>query len=400
MIGQEKKHGGGALRSTVLLAALSVLFAFGCADESDDEDTHVPAPDDDDAADDDFDLDRDWYDHPDDDADDDGDDDDPVCQAPQSPPPGYGDGEALWLVARLGDNAPYGALYAYFWIDWFLYEECSYSSGVAVLYPRGGTPVDAGGMRPDWSIAFDAGRYGIQVGDVIVAAVDPDDAAVMTLRLRAGDWTGDLRVRRNGFQLWSQRYISWFDAELESAVFHAGDDTFTASGPATLERWNAISGLRPDEGEIDIIQGWWLYAPLSWESTGRDRASTLLWLWIGVVEGETVLVRADGAASVDGTVTPLVIDDWDFDFAENEGDGHLNRYRVEGHLTDGRTFDYEAALVNRYVDRYPEGWDVFLPDAYCESHDWVEGTLVLDGESYTGGGVQEWHVTQQNPLAE
>nr|HPM76425.1 hypothetical protein [bacterium] len=111
-------------RWIVWLTLLLCVAACGSPDDDDDNDASAD-DDDDDSHDDDF---------TDDDLDDDavgvtpaGEWSEP-CLPPQEPPAGYDPYEAVWMIARFDDEAlPFYGLYAYFWIDRYWYEGCSYT---------------------------------------------------------------------------------------------------------------------------------------------------------------------------------------------------------------------------------------------------------------------------------
>lgn len=393
-------------RAIVFASALMSLFLFACAD---DDDTSAPdesaASDDgvDNDPDDDVDDDQlDDDDDPDDDTDDDADDDvQPPCREPLTPPFGYHDNEALWFVARVLDtDSPVMAIYAFFWADWFAVDGCSWSAVEAVLFLRDvedGETIAAGGKRPDWDFAQTPGvRYDTRAGDLIHARAVPGDPDSWRIDIAASDFDVSIDLDMRHLLVWSARYVSWFDADAFVSG-RIGAEDFESDAHATLERWWDMGGLNPTNGETDVIRGWWLYAPMHWRAADGTRATTLVWLWRGFAGDVEVTVRDDGVASFGDARVDIDTAEIDVDFPENDGPD-LNRYRLWGTLADGREYEYEASVVRRYRDEYPDGWADFETPEYVETHDLVEGVLVIEGETYTGGGVQEWHVTRDNPL--
>lgn len=393
-------------RAIVFVPLGLLMLACACAD---DDDSPSDAASNDDGAEDDTTNDDIANDDATDDdttddnaVDDDGDDDaGPPCLEPLTPPFGYHDNEALWFVARTIDpDSPVMAVYAFFWADWFAVNDCSWSAVEAVLFMRddaNGEAIPTGGKRPDWAFTQAPGvRYDTRAGDLIHARVVPGDPDAWRIDIASAafDVAIDLDVRH--VLVWSSRYLSWFDADARVSG-HVDGDEFEADAHATLERWWDLGGLNPMNGETDVIRGWWLYAPLHWRAADGTRATTVVWLWRGLVGDVEVTVRDDGAASIGDERLDIDTAEIDVDFPENDGP-ELNRYRLWGTLADGRAYEYEASVVRRYRDVYPGGWADFETPEYVETHDLVEGTLTIEGETCTGGGVQEWHVTRDNPL--
>ncbi|MCC6157628.1 MAG: hypothetical protein IT350_06205 [Deltaproteobacteria bacterium] len=394
-------------RRAIVFAHIGLLM-LACACAGDDDDS---APDSADDVDDDSDLDddADGDDDADDDAvdddaeDDDGEDDDsdPPCHDPLTPPLGYQDYEALWLVARVLDpSSPVMAVYAFFWADWFAVDGCSWSAVEAVLFLRddgSGETIAAGGKRPDWEFTQTPGtRYDTRAGDLIHARAMPGDSDAWRIDIASDGFDVAIDLDLRHVLVWSSRYLSWFDADA-GVSGHVEGEEFESDAHATLERWWDMGSLNPMNGETDVIRGWWLYAPMHWRAADGTRASTLVWLWRGFAGDVEVTVRDDGAASIGDARIDIDTAEIDVDFPENDG-VELNRYRLWGNLADGRAYEYEASVVRRYRDVYPDGWADFETPEYVETHDLVEGTLRVEGETYTGGGVQEWHVTRDNPL--
>lgn len=328
-----------------------------------------------------------------------------VCPRPQEPPSGYFDSEAIWIVARFPDeDFPWLGLYAYFWIDRYQHEDCAYTSALAVLYPRDESasgPVAWGGVRKTWEIEYGPPRrYDIAVKPLLHFSVDPNDSDTLQLKITAPDFEGRIVLRLRHLHAWSERYFSFFDTTVEKATITIGGATHETKGFAVVEHWVGLGFLEPAKGEWDLVRGYWIYAPLSWEDDEGGRLDTLTWYWVEHGENGLITVLEGGALSRGSERWVITELEPDFSFPENlDSKGYLNRHALRGRTAGGPDFSYEVVSLWNYVDRYPESWEeLYFPAVFRESHAFVEGTLDFDGVTYTGGGILEWHVTRDNPL--
>ena len=387
--------------SRILIIFILISLALAtCGDDdssSDDDfidDDTTEVPDDDDTIDDDDDTVDD-----DNTTDDDTDDDDTLCPAPQDPPGDYHDYEAAWAVAAFADDndLPFSGLYAYFWIDWFYYQGCSYTGALAGLYGKGGLDDHrfAGGIGLDHDIAY----LDDEVFDV---AVSPymrfrrDDVDVGLVEIGGDGFSGSFTVELHHAKLWTSQYWSFYDATITDGELIVDGVTYQPRGRMTVERWQDMGGHEPS---TDLVQGYWLYAPLHWHDGEGGQLSTLTWYWLTKnAEGEWEVVIG-GALSEDGFSWNVEALTFDHNFPENENtDGYLRRFAQSGELQNWQNFSYTARVVSEYRDQLPDGWEVFTAPLERRAHSFVEGELIYKGRTYTGGGVIEWKSTIANPL--
>ncbi len=384
-------------RWIVWLTLLLCVAACGSPDDDDDNDASAD-DDDDDSHDDDF---------TDDDLDDDavgvtpaGEWSEP-CLPPQEPPAGYDPYEAVWMIARFDDEAlPFYGLYAYFWIDRYWYEGCSYTPALTVLYGRDRDNVVGGGTTSGYQI-----EYGASFEVAVFPALRVQRRSLTPLGYRieflSPAFSGWIDVETAHMNAWNMDYFAFYDARIVGGELHVEGETIDPRGRIDFERWTDIGGGDPTDASEGILQGYWLYSPLFWENEAGERLTTLTWHWVDVIDGERIPHDVRGQLAIGDEVLPIVEQAVDFAFPENEdGGGYLLRHAYAGELETGEEFDYEVGVAGDYRDRLPPAWEALLDPADRRQHPYVEGALTFRGETYTGGGVSEWRVTAGNPLEE
>jgi hypothetical protein len=330
----------------------------------------------------------------------------PPCAAPLDPPDPYHPREAAWFVARFDDeSSPVLGVYAYFWLDWYTYEGCSWSSNWAVLYKNGGAIGDnfvAGEFQSGFDVDFGPGVfYDVFVHPLMHAHADPDHLLVRHLDLFADDFEAHFALRLRHVKLWTAKYFAAYDADIEDAAITVGGQTVHPTGVIDFERWFESGGYEPGSEDDNFIHGAWLYEPFSWRDESGARVSTLVVYWLET-DGQKVWVQlAGGVLSTSGEEYQIASLDWDVDYPENaHSDGYLIRHAMHGSLADGREFSYEVQVVKQFhdYDTRPPAWVALLPPQERVAHSLTAGALQFDGATYDGGGVDEWRVTDYNPL--
>jgi len=373
-------------------------FAAGCAADDDsesDDDSDDDSSTDDDAT-----------------PDDDGDQGWPVgeyevpCAQPLEMPDPYRPHEAMWLVARFDDaDLPVQGLYAYYWLDWYMVEGCSWSSNWAVLYKNGGAIDDnfvSGEFRSGFEVDFGSGPgYDVFVRPRMHVYADAGDPFVRHLDLYAEDFEAHFALRLRHIKIWSDTYFAAYDSTIEEAAITIGGETYHPTGAIDFERWWETGGYAPGSDEDNLIFGAWLYEPFSWRDETGARVDTLIMYWLET-DGESVWVHlATGVMSVGAQEFVITALEPDFDFPENdESDGYPLRHAVTGQISDGREFSYEVSVVKEFhdYDHRPPAWADLTPPQYRAAHSLNEGALSFDGATFNGGGVYEWRITDYNPL--
>ncbi|HPQ68439.1 MAG TPA: hypothetical protein PKW95_04890 [bacterium] len=386
------------MRPSMWIVWLSLLLCVAACGSNDDDDNDNDVSTDDDDDDDDF-------------TDDDLDDDaldltptgewSPPCQPPQEPPAGYDPYEAVWMIARFDDETlPFYGLYAYLWIDRYWHEGCSYTPAWTVLYGRDRDNLAAGGTTSGYRI-----EYGRGLDLTVYPTMRVQRLELTPLRYRIEFYTrafgGWIEVETEHMNAWNFDYFAFYDARIVAGELLVEGETIDPRGRIDFERWTDIGGGDPTDASEGILQGYWLYSPLFWESEDGERLTTLTWHWVDVIEGERFTHDVRGLLTIGDEVYPIAEQEVDFAFAENQNSGgYLLRHAYAGELDSGEEFSYEVRVASDYRDRLPPAWEALLDPADRRQHPYVEGTLTFRGQTYTGGGTTEWRVTAGNPLEE
>lgn len=327
------------------------------------------------------------------------------CSEPQVPPEGYFPYEAAWLMVRFHDaDCPVYGLYAYFWLDWFYYQGCSYTSAWSVLYPRTGslgTVWESGALSSGLSIEYqgDSG-YNIFVQPYLHVQRDSENASLFHVDFFGEEYEGHLEIMVENLWLWNGVWLSYFDATVTNASLTVQGQTYFPKGHATLERWFAMGGYHPTQN--DIMDGYWLYEPFSWRDEKDTRIDTLLYYWVERKEGDPQVVLQGGVVTRGEEVWLVtgIVPDYDFSENFNTG-GYLRRHAMTVQLDSGETLTYEVDAKKEYIDRRYEQWEYLTENENRrESHTYVLGALTFQGKTYLGGGAFEWKVTTYNPLSQ
>jgi hypothetical protein len=328
-----------------------------------------------------------------------------ACAEPVDPPTEYSPFEAVWFTARFDNpNLPFVGIYAYFWVDWYMVQGCSFTPALVVLYLRDGSVrnvVVDGGFESDWNIEFaPEGTFGMQAAPLMFfrhAKADQEMAFV----LNSQDFTAYIEIETNHAHPWNWLWTSYYDATIvESEIVYQGE-TYHPTGPAIVDRWAFVGGVDPAEPEADWIEGYWLFEPLSWTGPNGERLDTVIHYWVVRDETGYHVAIAEGVVSYEDEQWEIVRVNPDFDYLENRySDGYLRRHSLDGTIEQGVPFSYEVSVVKEYCDSLPAEWEtIFSPATRREAHSVVEGKLELGGVTYKGGGVIEWNVTTLNPLS-
>ncbi len=376
----------------LLLAATSLSFA--CANNDDDDDAgppanHDAADDDDEAAP----LPSAAY--------------DPPCAPMLAVADPYHAREAAWFVARFdpNDDSPALGLYAYYWLDWYNLDGCSWSANFAVLYRRDGAIGDnyvSGEFRSGFPVEFGPNEpYDVFVQPRMHVYADPVQPLLRHLDLFAEDFTARFTFRLRHVRVWTAQYLAAYDAAIEEATITIDGQDYHPTGHIDYERWWEAGGYAPGSPEEDFVNGAWLYEPLSWRDEAGQRVDTLIMYWVET-DGFSVWTHYAGGVLSQGPRQYEMSDlEWNFNFPENEtSGGYPLRHAMTGRLDDGRAFAYEVAVTKEFhdYDHRPAAWADFEAPEHRAAHSLNEGTLLLDGVSYEGGGVHEWSVSDYNPL--
>ena len=329
---------------------------------------------------------------------------DEKCSESQNPPAGYFPYEASWLLVRFDDpETPIKGIYAYFWIDWFMFEGCSYSAVQSVIYlDQLGVDnlLSDGGTFTDIDIRYlSETPYNIFVDPYLHVKSVKGDPTLFNIKIMGEGYSGNLDIRISNFLYWSDRWYTFYDAFVENASVTIGSETyFPQKGKATLERWFNIGGSDPLKA--DLVNGYWLYALMYWEDEQGRGVDTLTYFWVTENHGETVVGIAEGIVSTDTVTIKILYVIPEFDFIENQNsDGYLRKHRITAFLENGETLTYLVEVENEYIDRFNEPWSDLLPDdGRRESHSLVTGTMEYEDVTYTGGGIFEWKTSDINPL--
>ncbi len=326
------------------------------------------------------------------------------CSPPQSPPRGYFPYEASWLLVRFDDpETPIVGIYAYFWIDWFLFEGCSYTSAQSVIFLEHGgleNVVSDGGVFTGLDIKYQSeSSYDIFVNPYFHVRNDALIPMIYHVDFFGDGYNGSLDILVNHFHFWSGQWYTFYDAIVSDAKITIGHEThFPKNGKATLERWFDIGGVDPLVA--DMVKGYWLYAPMHWEDDQGQTVTTLTYYWVSTEEQKEVSIFAQGVLSdIEGVVAIKDIE-VDFDYEENRNtNGYLRKYGLTGFLENGESFNYTLTVDKEYVDDFYNPWADLLPDDdRLESHSLASGTMEYNGKTYSGGGIFEWKTSDMNPI--
>jgi len=329
-----------------------------------------------------------------------------ACLQPQDPPRRYFPFEAIWIFAVFDNpDLPVYALYSYFWIDWYYYQGCSYSSSLAGYFIKDG-PFNEnrieGGLSSAYGIEYGTeGHYDVFVHPFLHFRFDPAWPTLYHFDIVGDGFSGRFDAFEQHTQFWGPQYYSHFDAEITDAVIEVDGRAYDTTGRATVERWFLLGGVDPSNPEQDYLQGYWIYEPFFWNDAEGRKVTTLLWYWVKKIGDQLVIHRADGVMSDGIKRFPVVDLTVDLDFPENVGaDGYLIRHGFSGVLDNGTEFSYEATAKKEYRDRRPAAWEAFIPDEARRAHYYAEGVMEYDGRTFTGRGSWEWQVSTYNPLTD
>ena len=333
-------------------------------------------------------------------------DDDSACAQPQVPPYGYWPYEAVWIVSRFDNpELPVYGLYTYFWIDWYMYQGCSYTGAVAVLYKKESAENDnsaSGGLSTGYTIDYlSSDLFDVFVHPHLHFRSDfilPDS---FQFEVYGDGFEGSFSVNANHLMPWTPFWYSFYDSTIEYAYLNINGRDYYPTGQATVERWFHYGGYEPGSDQSDIVHGYWLYEPFYWEAEDGDRISTDLLYWFEKTDDYSGIRVHKGRLSQgdqEWDVEKLILS---YDFPENIGtNGYLRRHTMSGLLSNGDEFFYEATVVSEFMDQYPVEWLPLFPPDRRQAHSFLTGTLQYNGKIYYGGGVYEWQVTTYNPLAD
>ncbi|MDP8225190.1 MAG: hypothetical protein P9L99_17650 [Candidatus Lernaella stagnicola] len=328
----------------------------------------------------------------------------PACGAPQTPPAGYGQSEARWLVARFDENdSPFLGLYIYFWIDRYLVDGCYYHSTYGGLYTKDGgmfdnlfdgahvtsTPVDYGAVP----------YYDVAVFPLLRVRRDPADERLFHITVNHPEFQAEFDIVVAHRRWWNETFFSDYDAYVTGGnIDHAGS-SYEVTGRATLERWWDFGPYDPNDPAGELVEGYWLYEPFFWTGPEGRKVASIVWFKERLGEHGTYEFTVEGAVSEGENQWEIVSGEVNYDFAENAAaDGYLRRHTTTLHLAGGRTFSYEVSAAKEYRDPFPGAWSRFAPTFSRKAHTFAQGSLDFDGVSFDGGGVWEWQVTSVNPL--
>ncbi|GAF90420.1 unnamed protein product, partial [marine sediment metagenome] len=220
----------------------------------------------------------------DDDSSDPGDDDfdlfiKPPCAQPQDPPEGYFPYEASWLLVRFDDHdIPVLGLYAYFWLDFYLYNGCSYTAALSAFFMKSG-PIDntrsTGGIFTTLDIEYMPEDYNIFVRPYMRVRVDGVVPYIFHIDFFGEGYEGHLDLVWSHIRFWSTQWYSLYDATISDAAITMDGETFYPTGQATLERWHGIGGFDP--ADADFVNGYWIYEPFYWTDDEGERVNTIIY---------------------------------------------------------------------------------------------------------------------------
>jgi hypothetical protein len=326
------------------------------------------------------------------------------CSAPQMPPRGYFDNEASWILVRFDDpTLPIMGLYAYFWIDWYSYQGCSYTSAVSTLFMRDGSRNNVlanGGTFTGLSVDYLSNQsYDIFAQPYLHVRNDPIFPLIFHIDFAGDAFSGRMDVLINNVHFWSETWFSFYDATVTDAVITVDGKEYYPKGQATIERWFSHGGLDP--AASDFIEGYWVYSPHYWKDQWGRRINTLLYYWVSKENGQEVVQLASGKVSIGTEQFDVVSIRPKFDYSENDDSGGLLRkHRMFVQLSNGKSLWYVVEVDKEYVDNYNAPWEDLLPNnaSRKESHSLASGTLHYNGIQYEGGGLFEWKSTTFNPL--
>lgn len=328
----------------------------------------------------------------------------PACGAPQTPPLGYGQSEARWLVARFDENdSPFLGLYIYFWIDRYLVDGCLFHSTYGGLYAKDGGMFDnpfAGAHVTATPVTYGAvPYYDVAVYPLLRVRRDPTDERLFHVTITHPDFDARFEVVVAHRIWWNEDYFSDYDAYLTDGRIDFGGDTFAVTGRAALERWWNYGPYDPGDPTGELVEGYWLYEPFSWVGPGGRTLATMAWFRSRRNENGEQEFSVTGAVSEGAQEWAIVGGEVDFGFDENDDSaGYLRRHRATLHLSDGRSLSYDASAIKEVRDPFPGGWSRFASTYPRKAHTFASGDLELGGVTFQGGGVWEWQVTTLNPL--
>lgn len=327
------------------------------------------------------------------------------CEGPQTPPEPYYSYETSWIMATFDNpNIPFHGLYAYFWIDWFLFDGCSYSSVFSVLYLKSGKIHNirsSGGLFSGLDIHyFDEPEYHIFVFPYMRIKVDPKNPFLFHLDIYGNGYDVHLEVKITHTRLWTPQWYAFYDAEVTRAKINIDHQCFSTTGKAILERWYSVGGTDP--ADADFLNGYWLYESIFWTSDDGDEVATLFYYWVGTDGNETAIIMQEGILSKGLTqyhsykITP------DYNFNENtDSKGYLRKHSLFAEFITGEDLYYQVEVQKEYMDTHIVFWDRIIlgeDSGFLESHSYVTGTMEFQGKIYTGRGYFEWKSTTLNPL--
>jgi len=323
------------------------------------------------------------------------------CAPLQNPSAPYHKYEAVWIALDFdGADLPFYGMYAYFWVDRFVFEGCAMTPTVAGLYLKEGGPLDntfAAGVFSGYPIEYLSHAYfDMSVYPFLTASRDPAAAAVFHVEATGADFHGVFAIQCRSVHNWTDDYFACYDADLTAADVTWRGQRYAFTGVGDLERWWNRGGYDPVG--YDNIEGWSLYADMHWDDGQGGRVDTLAWPRYSLGGGAPA-AWLHGEIAENGVRTAIVGGAVDFAFPENSGvDGWLQKYRLTATLADGRQLQYVAQVVREYRDPPVAMWQTPATAGFRESHSYAEGALTLDGVNYTGAGEHEWWLTEGDPL--
>jgi hypothetical protein len=323
------------------------------------------------------------------------------CAPVQEPSPPYAKYESVWTALVFdGADLPFYGMYAYFWVDRFLYEGCAYTDTVAGFFLKDGGPLDnafGDGVFSGYPIEYLSPTYfDMRVYPFLRATRDATDLKHYRLEATGLDFHGVFDIECHSVYEWTDDYFSYYNAELTAADVTFRGQRYTFTGLGAFERWWDRGGWDPVG--FDRIDGWSLYADMHWDDGQGGRLDTLAWPRYYLGDGAPA-AWMHGEIDENGVATAIVGGTVDFDFPENRGvAGWMQKYRLTAELADGRQLQYVAQVVREYRDEHPAMWQTPASANFRESHSYAEGTLTLDGVAYAGRGEHEWQLTHDSPL--
>ena len=327
------------------------------------------------------------------------------CGKPQIPPINYYPYETSWIMATFDDpDIPFHGLYAYYWIDWYSYNSCTYTAAFSVLYLKEGLLHNirsSGGLFSDLDIHYyDKPDYHIFVFPYMRIRVDDENPFLFYMDLYGNGYSLQLEIKIAHTKYWSLQWLAYYDAKITRAEIKIDQETYHTTGRAILERWHSVGETDPLDAEF--VQGYWLYEPIFWTSEDGEEATTLFYYWIGTDGYDTAIIMQEGILSRDLSQDRSFSVFVNYDYPENlDSKGYLRKHALWAEFLTGEEMYYEVTVEKEYFDTHHAFWSNKLPEAdavFLESHSYLSGTMEFEGKTYTGRGFFEWKSTLLNPL--